>query len=929
MAIHCPNKNSQEFKDLVIKLGSEKLAYYEWNKEESKDFTNDVVFETINQPEAEELKKKFDNKYKTQYVYFTRRLARLKQELKSKPSTSEAAIKLNREITEITNKLEEAKKTQSKQSFIDLGNSLLSNIESYLEGLKYNKIKLKIKDINYTREVLDVFSDFTGLKIDPRDLYDKLSPFIDKIALEEINTYSTEDFEITREILDNQIEDINRARAGVGALSDLADYLGRTIGSIIKAAQNRISTTNKKLTEQVQEEVDLLKNYSKKNGISGNDIYKPFIQDLYGTTVLTREYTSEYYELRNKAFRNLKSEDAILIRDGKRWLQNNTVYNEYDRPVPTNSKYYNLDYKKIQNTPELKRFYDFHQKITIEAKNKLPVEIGEDFIANIKSTVITDVLNGDKKLLSGLKEGLQNIIKIKSFTKDQFVSDENQVADVIPIKYVAKISAEEKSKDLGESLLAFSSFANSYEEMSDVLPQTRLLQEEIKKKQYIKSSSPGVKILGENSNIYKIVEGYIKTQVKGENKLEEGKLLIGKSYDEDGNIVKEKYVLASDVVDFGLKYNSLLRIGLNPINAVANVLIGDIGNIIEGFGNRFYSLRNLNTATNIFFKQNMKEDSVVNHLLEELNPLQEMDEYTAMDKVRIKGKLSGEGIKNIMYKPQQMGEKFLQSRTMLAMMLKDELITPSGELTKRYKDLSKEGKSRLTDKIQRLNQSIHGRYSIRDAAILQQNVIFRATTQFRKWIPAAIESRFGGYQYDNRLGIDIEGRYQTAFRLLFKDLGGTIKKLQSGKLTDLEVYNMRKNIMESLILLGTILMYAGLKGGDDDKKWRKDPLVKFSLGQLDRISGDLLFFYSPSDYNRLASNAVPLSKTVGDIIRVATYVPYIFYDAGKKETYQSGIRKGENKLYSRLGSLIPGFKPIGETARLWNGVDFQGMKQIN
>lgn len=926
MAIKCPNKGSKEFQDLVEKLGSEELAYAEWNNSNYEESDEDPSINTINEPDSAELAKKFESKYKKQYVYFTRRLARLKQDLKSKPDQSEAAIKLQQEIDEISTKLEEAKTSHSKESYLELGTKLLDNIESYLTGLKSGKIKLKIKDINYTREVLDIFDDFRGLSDRSKDLYDQLSPYIDKLTLEEINKYSTEDFEITREKLEEQNKDINRVRKGVGALSDLADYLGRTVGSIIKAAQNRISTKNKEITKEIQKEVDDLKEYSSKNEISGNKMYDPFIQTLNGTTVLTREFTSEYYEKRNKAFRNLDSTDIALQKEARTWLKENTKYDENNKFVPSKPEFFNENYKKIQETPELKKFYDFHQKITAEAKLKLPVAIGDNFIANIKSSVTTDILNGDKKLLAGLKEGLNNIISVKSFTEGQFVGDEDLVADVVPIKYVAKISADEKSRDLGENLLKFAAFANSYEEMSEVLPQVRLLQEEIKKKEYVKSSDPKKKVLGENSNIYKMVDDYIKIQVKGESKLEEGKLVLKKTYDEDGNVTGEKYVLASEIVDFGLKYNSLLRIGLNPINAVTNWLVGDIGNIIEGFGARFYTLRDLNTATNLFFKQNFNEKSVMNHLLEELNPLQELEDYENVDKVRIKGKFSGEGAKNIMYKPQQIGEKFLQTRTMLAIMLKDGLINSKGELTDEYKSLTAADKAKLSDKIQRVNQSIHGRYSSRDAATLQQNVLFRAVSQFRKWIPAAIESRFGGYQYDNRLGADIEGRYSTAYRLLIKDLKNTIEKLKTGNLTELEVYNMRKNLIEAVIMLGTILLYAGLKGGDDDKKRRANPFVKFSLGQLDRVSGDLLFFLSPSEYNKMAQNAVPLSKTITDLLKVGSYVPYIFYDAGKEEVYQSGPRKGESKFTSRIGSLIPGWKPLGDAARIWNGVEFTEFK---
>lgn len=921
MEIFCPNKNSNSFKELVKELGGEELAYSAHMKQEYDNNPNFIRQEAEN----ERLKKGFDKDTREIYVYFKRRLIRLKKEVLTKNPQSEQAIKLQEEITKLTNKLEEVKKTQSKTPYLELGNLLLKNIDSYLNELKSGKIEPKIKDINYTREVLSVFNDFTGLDTDPRDLYKELLPFINDFTEKIVNEFSTEDKELTIEDIQDQNKDINRFRKGVGALSDVADYIGRTIGSLIKSTQNKIATTNKQLTKEVQEQVDDLREYSKKNGIPATKIYEPFIQELYGTTVLTKEYTSDYYNQRNKAFKDTQSKDPKIVSEGKKWLKENTVWTEDGRPVPSKNIYYNPNYKKIQNTPALKKFYDFHQKITEEAIKKLPVEIGSDFIANIKSTITSDILNGNKKILSGLKEGLKNIITTKESSVGEFLTNDDLAADVVPTKYIHKIAAGDKSRDLGESLLKFGAFANSYQEMSEILPQARLLQEEIKRKDYIKSSSPSEFVNGEDSNIFKMVNTVIDQQIKGITKLEEGKISLGKTYDENGNLTKEKYVLTSDLVDFGLKYNSLLKIGFSIPNAVNNVIIGDIGNIIEGFGGRFYNLRDLSIASNIFAKQNFNKKSDLYKLLEELNPLQELDDYSSVNEVRIKGKISKEGIENILYKPQQMGEKWLQTRTMLATLYHDELIDKNGKPTAKYDSLTEEQKAKLSDKIQRLNQSIHGRYSSRDAATLQQNAIFRLISQFRKWIPSALESRLGDYQYDNRLQTTIEGRYKTGFRLMVTDLADTIKRLQSGKLTKLEVYNMRKNLLEVLLLTATLLTYNGFKGDKDDKEWRKKPGVKFGLDQLNRASGDLLFFYSPGEYNRLAQNAIPLSKTVGDILSVVKYTPYLFYDAGKNEKYTSGPRKGENKLYSRFASLIPGFKPITDIQRSLNDNEFQDL----
>lgn len=926
MPIFCPLKTHPQFIALIKEIGEDR-AYEQWVREENSKSIEEDSQQINGLPGSEPIVSKQSEKSKQRISqardFLKRKLTRLRQEVKNIPENSTELIKTNAEIEDISNKVENG---ISNKSYNEFGKDLLKEVQDSLNELKLGKKAVSIKDISKLREILEIFKNFKGLSYRVEQLQQELEPFVDKVTETDVNKFSTEEKPITLEKIFEQTPDINRLRRDFGALSDISDYIGRTIGSKIKAAQNKISTDNQHLADRIQKEINSLKEYQKKKGITGNKIYEPFIQELGSTTVLTKPYKSEFYEARDKAIVDVNSEDEQIKNEAKNWFKENLKYDENMGVIPSDSKYDNPNYKKIQDTPELKKFYDFHQQITEEAKNKLPVEIGEDFIANIKNTIASDILTGNKTLLSGLKDGLKNIIKIKSSTQGQFTTDGDLKNDILSIKYIKPITTESKSKDLGENLFKFAAAANSYNEMSDVLPEIRLLQDQIKKKEYIRSSNPDETTTDKNSNIFKMVEGYVNAQIKGENKKEEGKIKIGSTYDENGNPNGEKYILASDVVDFGLRYNSLLRIGLNPINAVTNYLIGDIGNVVEGFGGRFYKLGDLKNATKIFFKQNFNQDSTMNKLLEELNPLQELEDYEAVDRVKLKGTLSGEDLKSFMYKPQQMGEKFLQTRTMLAVMLKDGLITKNGEVTEKYTQLTDSDKKKLADKIQRLNQSIHGRYSGRDASILQQNVLFRAAIQFRKWIPAAIESRFGGKQYDNRLGAEIEGRYSTAFRLMVSDLRNTISRLQSGKLTELEIYNMKKNLFEAVILIGSLLTYKGLKGDKDDKEWRSKPGVKFALNQLNRVSGDLEFFFSPTQYTNLLKNSLPIAKTVSDLTSIISYSPYLLYDAGKEEIYQSGQRKGENKFWSRFSSLIPGLKPVGESLRIFNGVDF---KEIN
>ena len=67
------------------------------------------------------------------------------------------------------------------------------------------------------------------------------------------------------------------------------------------------------------------------------------------------------------------------------------------------------------------------------------------------------------------------------------------------------------------------------------------------------------------------------------------------------------------------------------------------------------------------------KNNPLHKFLEALNPLQELDDYNLSDSVKLK-KMSTDKLQEYMYGMQKQGELFLQSRTMLALMLKENLI---------------------------------------------------------------------------------------------------------------------------------------------------------------------------------------------------------------------------------------------------------------
>lgn len=849
-------------------------TWFEVDLTKTKSF--DIQLKKSKKTVTEEEKKELsESPFQAQYVFFKRRLAELAKRQQGLKEGTPAFNIIQEEIDTINEKFIKANEEQSQELYKELGEQTLAKIDEHITTLTKGE-RLTDRNIEFVADVLDTFKDFQGLKDRVGELETQLEPVIQEFTLRQIQTHSTEKEAITQEKIDSQTEDIGKFTLGVGALSDLANYIGRTIGSIIKAAQNKVSTRNKQITKVVQEEVDLLNTWAKKNGVTLERSYNIFIQPKKGSTGLTMQY----YESGNE----------------------------------------NPNWTRIQNTSELKRFYDFYQNTIQTAQENLPLKLGKGFIPNIKKSTISNKL--------------KSLVPVHKTEKEGFVGNEDLFADVLPTEYTKRISDAEKSRDLGASLLQFAAYATNYEEMSDILPTVRILQRGLTKRlnskgqviqrEFTKSSEPSKKIIGEQSNIYKMVEAYINMQVFGEMKFSEGKIKIGNLYDEEGKPIGEKYILGSDIADAALKYNSLLRIGFSPITAGANWLFGDIANIIEAVGGRFFTNSGLIQASNIFMKQNFNKDSVLNKLLEKLNPLQELEDYDFINRVSLKSKMSTEKFQEYAYSMQKSGEKWLQSRTMLAVMIKEGYLTSSGDLTEKYTKAGEQEKQQLTDKVQRLNQLIHGRYSARESATLGQSIIYRLLIQFKKWVPSALEARFMQKQYDNRLQVDIEGRYRTFAKLII-NLGDTIERFKKGQLTELEVYNSKKMVIELTLMAATILGMMALGGDDDEsKKLRKHWAVKTGMTLLNRVSGDIAFFYSPAQIAHTAKNAVPLIRTFDDLRLAISYIPVAF-DA-KEGIYKTGSRKGQSKLLTKLGNVTIGIKPILDIKRLMNQYELEELK---
>lgn len=846
---------------------------------ESNESNIQLKKKTLEEQKIEQKKKDRENinksPYLKQYVYFKRRLAYLEKQQKSTKEDTPSFNILQEEINKIGEGIKKVTKDQDYNTYKKLADDTLDYVKQKIEDLVDTKDRkgrpITDDEIIDISDILDTFKNFKGTESLVKEYTEKLFPLIQDRATKVIQNYSTEKNKITKEDINNQNEDIGKFTKGVGSLSDSKNYIGRTIGSIIKEAQNRKSTRSKQLKSRIEKQIDNLNNWAKKNGVSLEKTYDLFIQPKENTTMLAQQY-----------------------------LSNGQL---------------NPNFKIIVDNPELSEFYQFYQDTISELQKNQSIKFGKNFIPNLKKT-------------EGIWNKIKELINVQTTSDTDFTSKESLYADVLPTKYTKRLNNEEKSRDLGAILMSYGKHIYNQEEMSDILPTIRLLQENLKYKltpegilterSFKKSSDPKTEIFGSETNLNKMIEDVINMQVFGEMKDKELYFELGNTYDENGNITGRKYVHGSNIIDLALRYNSLLRIGFSPITAASNIIFGDVSNFIEGIGGQHFNLIQLSQASNIFIKQTLDKESVLNKvLIEELNILQDLEDYNQVTDVSLKSikKLSTDKIIEYAYSMQKSGEKYLQSRPAIAVMIKDGYLSPKGELTDKYKDATDKEKAQLVDKIQRVNQMIHGRYTQQEAATLQQSVLYRLISQFKKWLPTAIENRIGERKYDNRLQTETEGRYVTIGRLLV-NFNDTYDRVKSGNLSKLEIANLKKTLTELTLFTATYLALGALKGDDEEsKKLRKNWAVKTGLTLLNRVSGDISYFFDPSQISNTSKNLVPLVRTMDDLRLAISYLPSAF---GEEGVYKKGSRKGQNKALTKFASIIPGPNQFYQLKRLAN-----------
>ena len=226
---------------------------------------------------------------------------------------------------------------------------------------------------------------------------------------------------------------------------------------------------------------------------------------------------------------------------------------------------------------------------------------------------------------------------------------------------------------------------------------------------------------------------------------------------------------------------------------------------------------------------------------------------------------------------------------------------------------------RFQDKFDAQSKRLFGAYG--DDVYLEgkRSTLGKALIMFKTWLGEAIAVRFEEKVERKDLDGFVKGRWRSGMDVYRANkLKDFIPALFTGRTQglsfpdgDIDAENMKKNMVEMYILLGTIAATFALAkavGDDDDEEGLLALTIATNL--IGRLQQDILYYVSPSEGNKLIKNAIPLIKLYEDFEQVVK----VSYKALNGDHY---YKSGDFKDWNRLAKESVEFMPVTNGMMKW------------
>ena len=511
---------------------------------------------------------------------------------------------------------------------------------------------------------------------------------------------------------------------------------------------------------------------------------------------------------------------------------------------------------------------------------------------------------------------------------------------------------KDQSYDLMGLYYSFFKMANHYTAMHDILPEMELVKRLAENRKYTVTDPKGNPIQkvvnevrtkaltkeGAKSLLVQQYTDFMKAMVYGQGKEDEGQVdFLGFKFDK------------AKMLDNLGKYSAYNMLGLNLIQGVANVNIGEMNQVIEAAAGEFFNLKDLHKATVEYGKEMpnvmgdvglKKPESKLGLLNERWDILNEYENGNFRKNSRFAELMSSSAL----FFTSHLGEHFMQSRVLIAMMKKREALDKDGNVLGNMYDMYKvvggkleldpkvdEKKSGWTleqqelfgAKVKRVLARLHGEYSDIGKNAAQRWAIGRLAMMFRKFVVPGFKRRYGKKVINTLLDDYTEGSYRTMGRYIKQSIL-ELRALQLSTFSEnwkvlqpREQDNIIRGALEfgfGFALMALSGMFLTLKGDADDEAERAVYATMALLAM--RARAETFFFSNPAETLTIIKNPAVATSTIENIIKL---VGQMF---APLDTYERGSWKDNPKIVKTIVNMTPGVKQYYKIKNIEDALTF-------
>ena len=656
-------------------------------------------------------------------------------------------------------------------------------------------------------------------------------------------------------------------------------------------------------------------------------------------------YNQKKLTMSKKDFNNWVSTNIGVDYYGN--MQAALSFNEFR--VPKNSLYKNPAYEQIQKDPRLKKAYDTLLEVKGELDSKLPKKTNLYKLPQVSKTTLDRLINGRgfKEIPELVKqEFVSRVDDVEFGDKESIFNKDGVELKFIPIHYLKTLeNTDDISRNIGGIFLNYAEMAENFVEMSNIAPQLELILDEIGDLKF-KSGFKGKTKEGLESNVYKMLKGFIDEHIYGKEKEEITKEIFGTEV----NITKimnnvNRWVRNTNLI------NNWFTMATNLITSESWRKIEDVIGQHTTQESSFFALKEFINylPSSAVDKYKVMKTNKLSLILERFKVMDDVKgQFKDMDKSQVV-----KAAASLPYLGYELGDFKVKAHMTISLL--DNIRFIDGEWQNRQTYLSKattpeqkkqrqetwsnnrdkslwnaytvkdsrlehtvpqELELEVITKIRTVGSRLDGMISETDRAAIHRHVYAQLFATHRNWLFQGVQDRFNPYVWDYSIGEMTGGRYLTAYNLasnLFKEAieKRNIPDLIANwdRLEDFEKRNIYGVLLDQVYVATAFVFYLMMNAlADDDKE------DSYFIESMAYLSSRLLLEQSA---------LVPVSIFTGNIPMVSEMMAvmespipaarqlelltdiYGWFDGTEVER---GAYKGMSQRTKKLLKLIPGVK---------------------